>query len=355
MEQAPDHEPPLEPVVIRLGRMGDTMLLQPLLGRLRERYGNPCCLLAEGPWPRPMYAADPAVAEILQLSNPRQPLLLSPQRWLAVAALRRKRQAPFYVCEPEPRSVQKIQRLLALAGVAPENCVSLGAPTRGVTHWADRLLQFGEQTPPAFQMVESAPSPPAAVPRFCLTEQDHLDAQAWRARCLPGSGPLLLVQPANKRTMRWNGVRAQADDDKAWPLECWGALLKRIADARPDLQILLCGTQAERRHLQAIRHAASAPASVTVVAGELPLRRLAAVLAQAESMLSVDTGPAHIAAAVDCPLIVMYGKADPRQWLPRSLSTPVWALGGPPTRHRVDSIPVDEVFAAWLSLPRRSR
>jgi len=352
MEHALDREPPLEPVVIRLGRMGDTLLLQPLLARLRERYGKPCCLLAEGSWPRPMYAADPAVGEILQLSNPRQPLLLSPQRWLAIAALRHKRHAPFYVCEPEPRPVQKIRRLLGFAGIPTENCVFLSASTGAVTHWADRLLQFGEQTPPAFQAIDSLSSPPAATPRFCLTEQDHVDARAWRATRLPGAGPLLLIQPSNKRTMRWNGVRAQADDDKAWPLECWGTLLKRIADARPNLQILLCGTQAERRHLQAIRDAASSPASVTVVAGELPLRRLAAVLAQAESMISVDTGPAHIAAAVDCPLVVMYGKADPRQWLPRSLSAPVLALGGPPSRHRVDSIPVDEVFVAWLSLPR---
>ncbi|MEP6882487.1 MAG: hypothetical protein ABI866_10870, partial [Dokdonella sp.] len=38
-------------VVVRFGRLGDTVLLQPLLQRLHQRFGKPCTLLSRGGWP----------------------------------------------------------------------------------------------------------------------------------------------------------------------------------------------------------------------------------------------------------------------------------------------------------------
>lgn len=71
-------------------------------------------------------------------------------------------------------------------------------------------------------------------------------------------------------------------------------------------------------------------------------------------MISVDTGPAHAAAAMGCPLIVLYGAHSPAQWLPRSPSgSAVIGLGGPPQRHRVSEIALEEVLAAWDRLPLR--
>ena len=88
-----------------------------------------------------------------------------------------------------------------------------------------------------------------------------------------------------------------------------------------------------------------------LVVAELPLRRLLALCACAHSMISIDTGPAHAAAAMGLPLVVMYGAEAPRRWLPRSpTGSPVVAVGGPPRATRVDQIAVDEVFNAWQSM-----
>jgi heptosyltransferase-2/heptosyltransferase-3 len=71
-------------------------------------------------------------------------------------------------------------------------------------------------------------------------------------------------------------------------------------------------------------------------------------------MVSVDTGPAHIAAALGCPLIVLYGDASPRNWLPRSASgSEVIPLGGPPISERANAISLGDVLAAWDRLIRR--
>ena len=71
----------------------------------------------------------------------------------------------------------------------------------------------------------------------------------------------------------------------------------------------------------------------------------------AHSMVSVDTGPAHAAAALGLPLVVMFGAAAQRFWLPRSsYGSPVIGLGGPPASWKVEGVSSQQVFEAWISL-----
>jgi len=69
---------------------------------------------------------------------------------------------------------------------------------------------------------------------------------------------------------------------------------------------------------------------------------------------SLVGGPAHAAAALGLPLVVMYGAESQQYWLPRSHSgSPVVGVGGPPESVRVDQIPVDRVFDAWCAVLAR--
>jgi heptosyltransferase-2/heptosyltransferase-3 len=73
-------------------------------------------------------------------------------------------------------------------------------------------------------------------------------------------------------------------------------------------------------------------------------------------MISVDSGPAHAAAALDLPLLVLFGGHSQAEWLPRSASgSPVIGIGGPPTSTRLDQISEDAVFEAWLTLLERMK
>ena len=126
------------------------------------------------------------------------------------------------------------------------------------------------------------------------------------------------------------------------PLERLGIL--------PDAAVVLCGAPQEGALLHEIQFAAGTPA---VVAAELGLRQLLAMSESAHSMISVDTGPAHAAAALGLPLVVMFGAESQRVWLPRSPSgSAVLGIGGPPVSSRVDQISVQEVVKAWCSLIR---
>ena len=63
-----------QPLVIRFGRLGDTLLLQPLLRRLHARYGQRCQLLSVGKYSTELYRNQPDVAGVIALQSRHQPL-----------------------------------------------------------------------------------------------------------------------------------------------------------------------------------------------------------------------------------------------------------------------------------------
>jgi heptosyltransferase-2/heptosyltransferase-3 len=60
---------------------------------------------------------------------------------------------------------------------------------------------------------------------------------------------------------------------------------------------------------------------------DLSLELLPAVLAEQSALISVDTGTAHLAAAVGCPLLVFFGPTDPARFAPRG-NAPIEVLVG---------------------------
>jgi heptosyltransferase-2/heptosyltransferase-3 len=147
------------------------------------------------------------------------------------------------------------------------------------------------------------------------------------------------------RRKRWRRLNT---DDKWWPLERWAALLHKIHEYRKDALIVLRGSSEEVSMLQEIRDVADLDA--VVVSGQ-GLRPLFALCESAHSMVSVDTGPAHVAAALSLPLAVLYGAESPRYWLPRTPSgSAVVGVGGPPDSNRAEQVSVDALFSAWLAV-----
>jgi len=342
--------PPLHPIVIWFGRVGDMILLSALLDVLAARYGGGCHVIGAGSWPGEIYAAHSAVARVSALHR-YTAWVFDPAWWRTARALRAARADPVYVCETDPRKLARIRRLLAASGTDPRRCLILAPePAEACSHWVDRLVSLGRLTPPAFDAAAypwPSPAPPGA-PRLEVSAAAQADCDAWLEDKGWRERPLVLVQPGNRRTMRGRRLRLSAADDKAWPLERWGALLHRLHARLPQALIVLCGAPRESLLLEWIAAAAPLPA---VVAAELPLPRLLALCVRAHSMISVDSGPAHAAAALGLPLVVMFGAHSKRQWLPRSgCGSQVLGVGGPPHSRRLDEISVETVFSAWCAL-----
>jgi len=195
----------------------------------------------------------------------------------------------------------------------------------------------------------------AATPGCYLevSEQQRIDLEPWlRARRL-AAAPLILIQIGNKRTMR-RGLRRLAVNNKYWPNERWAEVLRHVRLQHPEHAIVLLGTGPEYALNQEVAALADI-AGLCNAADDLPIPRLVALLARAAGLITVDSGPAHAAAAVGCPLVVLFGKALPslyRPWGTAGADVKVLCgqIAGEPDMLGIEA---RSVSAAWSSLKLR--
>lgn len=252
-----------------------------------------------------------------------------------------------------PWQVRRIRRLLRLSGIDSRRCLFIAEAPGAESPWLDALLRFARQTPSALSAA-GYPEPAGDwSPRLRVLEAERTERDRWlRARGFRGE-PLIIVQPGNHRTMGRRRLRNwRGRDDKVWPVEHWVRLLHKLHARMPDAMLMIRGAAAEVPLLESIR---AATGLTCVTSASTALRPLFALCEVAHSMISVDSGPAHSAAALGVPLVVLYGIQSPRVWLPCSADdAPILAVGGPPAFERAEQISVDAVYAAWRSLVDRT-
>ena len=103
----------------------------------------------------------------------------------------------------------------------------------------------------------------------------------------------------------------------SWPAKMWSAaqfadLATLIAD-RLGGQVLITQGPGDGEAAQSVVKEARGTAKLL---GVLPLRQLAAVLAQCSVYVANDSGPMHIAAAVNTPTIGIFGPGEENIWFP---------------------------------------
>lgn len=100
---------------------------------------------------------------------------------------------------------------------------------------------------------------------------------------------------------------------RAWPVERFAAVARSLA--AEGEQVVVTGSAQERN--RALRTAALAGlAEEAVLAGRTDLVELAALVAGAALLVSVDTGVPHLASAYGTPSVVIFGPAPPEVWGP---------------------------------------
>jgi len=333
------------------------IMLSALLEILHRRFGQPCRIIGAGAWTAQIYRSHPDVAEVICLGR-HTAFFLDRGWWRAWRALRADPAAPVYVCEAFPRKLHRIRRLLRWSGTRPSRCVFMQDALAAVDgpapeHWVDRLVALGQRAPAALRAADFPwpDPPPHCAPRLTVTPQARAECEKWLAARGWLGRPLVLVQPGNRRTMRGGQSHSSPEDYKAWPVDRWATLLRHAQGRMPEAMIILVGAPQEEAFLELIRQQTNL---AQVGTGVLPLTQLFALCALSHSMISVDTGPAHAAAAIGLPLVVIFGADPPQVWKPRSaVGSPVIGVGGPPMATRLDQIPEHVVFDAWCGLLER--
>lgn len=97
-------------------------------------------------------------------------------------------------------------------------------------------------------------------------------------------------------------------DNKRWPVQYFVDLAKRLREI-PALRLVVLGSKNERPLGETI--AAAVPDFCLNLAGETSLDEMIEWIRQSRLVITNDTGPMHVAAAVGRPVIAIFGPTDP--------------------------------------------
>lgn len=335
------------PLVCRFGAFGDMVLLTPLLRHLYQRSGRACDVIGIGAWNRFLFAEMPWVRHVYTIDSRAAPYWVNRGQRKLVAKLRDARHQFAWICETDSRSY----RLLARAGIDRSNSVRQpDLENIGSEHYSDKWLRLANLSPPGFDFPQLDAEP--GNTELFVRPAEVVECQGWlMGRGLNPKAPLVCIQAGSKRTTR-RGRADRASNTKYWSPQNWAAVIDGVTSREPDAQVLLCGVPAETEMCQDIQEQCADKTRVLSLADDLPMRRLLALLSIAHSCISVDTGPAHAAAALNCPLVVLFGQANPNRFRPVSSESPVTILTGTNEDGIVNigQITPDEVLSAWAKL-----
>ena len=339
------------PLVMRCGAFGDMVLLTALLRQLHLRLGASADLIASGPWTLPLLEGQPGVGEIFILRSRKSAYWASRSQQRLVRWLQSRGPGSTWFCD------SGAGRDLLRRGGVPDDfvCEDQALARLPGEHFVDRWIRFANSTPPAFPGL--LPSSEARIESNAAILVDAAARSAlepWLARRGLSNRELILLQTGNKRTMRgW--LRRRATNTKYWPPERWAEVIRALRAARPQAAIVLMGVPREfALNAQIIRRAGVA--GLHNVADALPIHILLPLLERASALISVDTGPAHAAAALNCPTVALFGVSDPLLYRPGGVTTPTIALVGEiEGRRSILGIQPSAVITAWRELTAAKR
>jgi heptosyltransferase-1 len=118
-------------------------------------------------------------------------------------------------------------------------------------------------------------------------------------------------------------IPGSAHTEKCWPIERFAAVADRI-NSDYQLQIVTVGTASEAPINQKLKQSAKTP--ITDLTGRTNLKQLVSLLKNARLVITNDTGPGHIAAALNIPLVMIFGRANPIRLYPYNNKESVVAI-----------------------------
>lgn len=302
-------------LLMRPDHLGDLVMTTPILQALRDALPEAHITMMVGPWSSEIVARHPAIdrlitcpfpgfrraaqgalapyillfstAQQLRRSHYDLAINLRPDFWWGAALLylaRIPRRVGYAIAPGTPFLST------ALPFTAPEHatvsCLKLVSTALQVLgHPALPMPYTPEQYPEQF-------------------EPTHAERQAIRERLqqanITDTTPIVVIHPGSGATV------------KLWRAEAWATSAAKLTTVNPAVSIVLTGNRQERSLLEQIAQAMPADITPPLLLTDLTVGQLAALLARAQLVLGVDSGPLHLAVAQRTPTVHIFGPTDAR-------------------------------------------
>jgi heptosyltransferase-2 len=278
-------------LVISPNWIGDAVMAQPLLQRLRRMHPERAIDVLAPPSVSPVWRAMAEVDSVLETPFRHGALQLK-ERWAYGRELRRRGYADAYVL---PNTL-KYALIPWFAGI-PRRVGYKGEMRYGLLN-----EMHHDQVPPRPMVpfyAALAGDPPGQVPRPRLRASGEQIAAVCAKAGIALDRPLVVFAPG-----------AEFGAAKRWPAAHFGRLAKAIFEPDPKAQVALLGSPKDREACDEVI-AASGAAGMFNLAGATKLDEAIALIARADAVVANDSGLLHIASALNRPVVALYGPTDP--------------------------------------------
>jgi heptosyltransferase-2 len=307
-------KPVIRILVVAPNWIGDAIMSQPLLARLRARHPDARIDVLAPEWVAPVYRRMPEAGEVIGTRLGHGALQLG-ERWRLGRMLKARAYDQAIVLPNSWKSalVPFFAGIASRSGYVGESRYGLlnrryrraGDETRRepmAVHYA-RLAE-----PPDAPLAEPLPEPRLRV--------DTASARSTAARFGFAAGANAVLCPG-----------AEYGPAKRWPAERFGALAGALA-ARGQ-RVWLLGSAGDAAACEEVVRAARAPlaGAVTSLAGRTTLDEAIDLIACSDFVVTNDSGLMHIAAALERPLVALFGSSSPKHTPPLSATARVVWLG----------------------------
>ncbi len=280
--------------------VGDGVMSLPALDALRARFPSAEIVLAVKPWVAELYEHHPAVNRLL-----------------------------VYDLEGEQRGPRGFWKFTEMLRAERFDLAILfqNAFHAAWMAWCARIpvrIGYDLESRGAL-LTDAVPVPPPALYGHQSNYYLHLLFRAGLIeRPIPSERILLNVQHGEKiwaarqlKSLGLGGPRflvgfspgAAFGPAKRWLLDHYADLADRLVGAL-DADVLIFGSRAEKPLAETI--ARMMEHTPTIVSGETTLRQLMALMAQCRLIITNDSGPMHLAAALGLPVVAIFGSTNER-------------------------------------------
>ena len=330
-------------LILNVAGLGDFVMGTPALRAIRERYPRACIWMLTIPEVSPLAARCPYADEVRTLD------------------LRRSRSAVAWALGPGRREIrQLIRELRAMRFDIAVNLYEVATRAGGL-----RMAAFLRAIAPGFTVGRSSGGRGIGFDLASDEEGHEVGAQLSVVRLLGATPaddqPEVWVTAEDRAAcaslLKTHGISAgvrlvclhvgSAQPEKRWPVDRFAAVGRRLSEA--GARVVVIGASDDRDQCTAL--CGAIPGAVSL-AGETPLPVLAALLQRAALLVTNDSGPMHMAAALGVPLVATFGPAAPDRFGPRGRGIRLVFTGTerPEGSPWWEGVPADAVSEAALRL-----
>jgi heptosyltransferase-2 len=300
----------IERVVVRgVNWVGDAVMTVPALRELRRVLPRARLTLATRPWAEGIFAGADFIDDLLVIGNASG----KPAAVFREARAWRARHFDLALLFPNsfaPALVAALARVPLRVGYATQGRSTLLTRRVSIPEWRGQrheVFYYLHLVAELERMFYGSTNVETREPDTGLYVSDASlrEAQALLRECGTRPGrPLVSFCPGSTNS------RA-----KRWPAERFAAVADLLAE-RASAEVVLVGAAEELEISEEVaRHMRARP---VVLTGKTNLAQTAAVLKASDLLVTNDTGPAHVAAAVGCPVVVIFGPTNPATTRPFS-------------------------------------